>query len=134
MSLFLFFPFHFLFLSFSHSCIFSLFFFLPCFCCSFFALFLGFLFHDQNNIKNMPFERLIFINHFCFWVSCFVIQIPFSCACLFFLILSCAFGQHQCFLSFKKKKTTSKTPMFGEVPGCNQMFLFITCGLQNVKS
>ena len=62
-------------------------------------------------------------------LSCFVSQIPFSHLC-FFLFLSCAFVQHQSFYVSKKK--SYKTPLFGQVGGCNKMFLNNLC-FSNVK-
>ena len=54
----------------------------------------------------------------------------FSYICVF-LVLSCVFWSPSMFLSFNK--TSLKTPIFGQVGGCNKFFS-ITCDLQTVKS
>ena len=65
-------------------------------------------------------RKVVLMNHSVFFVgflSCFAFQIPFSYL-VFFCSLSCVFVQHQSF--YVSKKTTYKTPIVGEIGGCNK--------------
>ena len=68
----------------------------PCFCLFFLPSLLWF--HERNNTKIKTLQSFFFINPFSFlgFLSCFLFEVPYSYLC-FFLILSYAFAQHQCF-------------------------------------
>ena len=122
----------------SHSlslyCYFSIFlvFFLSFFfASSFFSLALFVCFCSENNIKIIN-RKFGFFNVFRFLVSCLVLSFRSLFYLCFFLIL-CCFCSKKC--SYLSNKTTYRTPIFGDVGGCNQqMCFFITCVLENVKS
>ena len=104
---------------------FWLFFILPCFLLFFPCLVSWLLFHDQNNIKIWHLKGLFSSILSVVWVSCFALSFK---SLFYFLILFSVPYLKLCFWStsmFIFKKTTYKTPMFGEVPGCNQRFPYI---------
>ena len=95
------------------------FFLLICFCLSVLPCFLAFV-SWQEQVQTIILEN-IFINPFCFFVflSCPVIQIPFSYPFLIACIVQ------QCHQNFHpSKKTTYQTPSFGEAGGCNKTVIF----------
>ena len=59
------------------------------------------------------------------FLSCFAFQISFSYLCFFPCLKLYFFGQHHCFYLSKKRRLVKHN--FGEVGGCNENGLLITC-------